>query len=796
MARPRIEPLEARALPSGNAVWTILGDRQPGNPDDVIVVERDAEDPGVLRAVVNGEVVSRRPAAGLSEICVYAGDGDDAVTVRVGNRDSAFVARVWGGAGDDRLTGTHGADDLRGGRGDDTVDGADGDDTISAGAGDDRVRSGRGADRLDGGGGSNTFLGNGRRDVVVRAGDGAAFRRENANPLNRVESADELRDWVADRAVAGWQSWLGRAAEPLWTAAPRPAGGAAGGPTTTSTDTGTNTQEDGVDEADTFKTDGRYLYTVAGNELLVVDAAAPDRLALVGRVALGGDAFASAFYLMGDRAVVLSHGYEYEAPDDAAFPPPVGVADAPLAASRLWWGYSRPVTVVTTVDVSDRTAPRVVHETTLDGWLADSRAVGGRVYAVVGNDLAAPRPLLLNATGGPVYEGEADYRARLDESLPEVLPGYTTTDFEPGGAVAGGGSLVDGADVYLPETAGGGQLLSIAVFDPAADAPGPASVTTVAGATGEVYASRESLYVAATDYLSPWRGGVASTQLYKFALDGDSAPLDAVGSVDGTVLNQFSMDEEGGYFRIATTSGWGDDATNAVYVLADAGAELRRVGAVTDIGVTETIHSVRFEGDTGYVVTFRRVDPLFVLDLSDPTRPAVAGELTIPGFSSYLQLVGDGLLIGLGRDADPRTGAVGGLQLSLFDVSDPARPARRDVFTFSAEAWGGSSEAEWDHHALSWFADAGVLALPVAGDWSDPAVLEVLRVGPDGIEELGEVAHDSPVQRSLRVGGVLYSLSAGEIQAHRLTDPSVRLGRVGLPAPPTREPILVPFAVV
>src|SRR5262249_42062487 len=152
----------------------------------------------------------------------------------------------------------------------------------------------------------------------------------------------------------------------------------------------------------------------------------------------------------------------------------------------------------------------------------------------------------------------------------------------------------------------------------------------------------------------------------------------------------------------------------------------------------------------------------------DPTHPTVAGELIIPGYSSYLQSLGNGLVVGVGRDADPATGAVGGLQLSLFDVSDPAHPKRLDVFSFSGDAWGGSSDAEWDHHALSWFPDVGVLTLPVSVSWDKPAALEVMHLGTDGIKQLGEIGHDSPVMRSLRIGDQLFSMSVSEIKANNL----------------------------
>jgi uncharacterized secreted protein with C-terminal beta-propeller domain len=772
---PRAEELESRALLSGNPVWTILGDRQPGNSDDTIVVRRDPLYSHVLQAVVNGEVVSTHQRAGLTRIRVFAGAGDDTVSIDLGNRMSVFVVVVRGGAGNDHLVGTNGRDDLRGGAGDDTLDGAGGSDWLRGGTGNDRLHGGHGADAIDAGIGSDVFFGRETRDTVVRPGDDPTFRSANANPLRPASSVADLRDWVVRNSLGNWSSWFGApgmrvdVSDPVFTAPGVPTtGGGAGAEAW-----GTNTQEQGVDEADILKTDGQFLYTIASGELLVIDARAPEALAIIGRVAVDG--MADSFYLIGDRAVVMSRSYEYEAPERL----PGGSS----AGAAIWWGaFYRPKTVVTTIDLSDRASPAVLHETALDGNLVDSRAVDGRVYVVVENSLFSPQPCLVQTTRGEVFESRSEYRDRLDDTLLDTLPAYTTTDHEAVGEVEGTGSLVAGVALYLPEDPGAAQLVSVAAFDPLAGAPGPIAVTTIAGASGEVYASPDSLYVAATDYASPWRGGGATTQLYKFALKADAVPLEAVGAVDGTVLNGFSMDEAGDYFRIATTRGWGAEATNAVYVMSDTGDQFEVVGAVEDIGLTERIFSARFEGDTAYIVTFRQTDPLHVIDLSNPTSPQVVGELQIPGYSSYLQVLSDDLVLGLGRDADPRTGAVLGLQLSLFDVSDPDNPSRVDVYSFSTDAWGGWSDAEWDHHAISWFADVGVLALPVSLDGSFSASLEVLGVGTSGIELLGEIAHDSPVLRSLRIGEVLFSLSATEVQAHSLTNPSVHVGAVGLPA--------------
>jgi uncharacterized secreted protein with C-terminal beta-propeller domain len=800
---PCLEQLETRTLLSGipglglvgvpgdapGPVWTVRGDQDPTQLNDTIVIRYSPQDAGVVEAVVNGSVVSSRRAADLRLLRVRAGAGDDTVTINI--PDPTFAIRVWGGTGNDHLIGHNGREILLGGAGDDILDGGGGRDVLIGGGGNDKLHGGLGADRLDGGAGVNTIFGRDVRDRVVRTIGQNLFRHAGANPLHRAASLEQLREWVVKNALDSWAATFGTKAGPIWVGGPWRGNTlpvfaldrvtTAAETTGAGTSTGTNTQEAGVDEADILKTDGQYLYTIVGGKLLIINARDPEELAIVGEAAV--DAGVEAFYLLGDRVVILSRTFQY---DDVPWPKPLPGDSGGIARAAIWWRPFRIRTTITTIDVSDRTAPTVLHKTTLDGSLVDSRAVDGRVYVVVENNLSIPQPRLIETDDGDVYESEEEYRARLD--VLDFLPGYSTTDYTGDDVEHGDGSLVDGADLYIPDVISGRQLLSVAVFNPAGDGCDPVAVTTVAGTSGEIYASTDSLYIAATDYVSPWRGGGPSTQIYKFALQGDAVPLDAVGVVNGTVLNQFSMDDEGGYFRIATTSGWGNRSTNSVFVMADTGDELEVVGAIKGLAKGERIFSVRFEGNIGFVVTFRQVDPLFTLDLANPTQPRVVGELKIPGYSTYLQSIGDGRLIGLGRDADPDTGQVRGLQVSLFDVSDLSAPKQLDVFSFSSDDWGGWSEAEWDHHAISFFADASVLALPVSTGWNDPAALEVLHVGAEGFELLGAIRHDSPVLRSLQIGAWLFSMSYGEIQVHLLSDPAHQVGAIELPAPTPTPP--------
>ncbi|HSH59494.1 MAG TPA: beta-propeller domain-containing protein, partial [Acidimicrobiales bacterium] len=270
------------------------------------------------------------------------------------------------------------------------------------------------------------------------------------------------------------------------------------------------------------------------------------------------------------------------------------------------------------------------------------------------------------------------------------------------------------------------SVLSVDAEDPR---PGPAA--TVLGAGELVYASAKNLYVTTTRWTGPvpledgsdnarTRPGIVpgegTTDIHKFAItDKVRTQYLASGRVPGRVLNQFSMSELSGDLRVATTSdgtSQGRDETGAsesrVSVLRQEGEALNTVGSVDGLGKGERIYAVRFLGDRGYVVTFRQTDPLYVIDLADPTRPAVKGELKIPGYSAYLHPVGEHRLIGVGQEATEQGRPVG-TQVSLFDVSDPGSPER----LAQAVLPRSHSEAEFDHHAFLYWPSTGLTLLPV-----------------------------------------------------------------------------------
>ncbi len=543
----------------------------------------------------------------------------------------------------------------------------------------------------------------------------------------------------------------------------------------------TNVQEAGVDEPDVAKTDGRVLVTAAGGDLRIVDVtgAAPRE---VGRLPLtvpsgspeAGPEFAPEYadasvFLAGDRVVALVRQNTMIAYD--------------TAMSTYPGGGMPSTTAVLLIDISDPAAPVVESRLEVEGNYLDARMVDETVRLVVSSYPELQFPMTEQDYNLPEDELTERNRAVVEAStIADWLPSYTFTsgDDEP---VTD--QLVGCEQLSRPDDFTGYSTLSVLTFDPAEglSAEGTVGVLTD-GDT--VYASPDRLYVATTRWGDPFPADDRSirpmperneitTGIHAFDITGNApARYLASGEVDGRIIGRYAMSEHQGVLRVATTiddwTGNTDTSESVLYTLEEGDGELVPLGQVGGLGKGEQIYAVRYFGDTGYVVTFRQVDPLYVLDLSDPANPAVTGELKITGYSSYLHDGGDDRLIGVGQEATA-DGATVGAQVSLFDVADPSAPTKLDGHVVP-DAW---SQTEWDPQSFLFWPDTDQVVVPLE-TMTGPSAL-VVQLGDDTVTEQGQITRtEAPsegwtqLRRSIVVGDALYTVWQDGVQVNGLDD--------------------------
>jgi inhibitor of cysteine peptidase len=496
------------------------------------------------------------------------------------------------------------------------------------------------------------------------------------------------------------------------------------GGTSTRDYSNTNIQVSGVDEADTVKTDGSYLYTIGNNSqaVYILDAS-PSTPHIVAKIFLNNTSI-TGIYLSadGNKLTVIGNAWVAYYLENR-----VGSAGATTLIGMPYWNSG--TTFAYVYNVSNKASPVLARNFTMSGSYVNSRMIGNYVYEIV---------------------SQSAYEQNGTVVLPAVFAGPEPSNLDPTKIY-----YTDTPATYYTYT----TIVGLNVMN---DVLAPSNLTIMMGYTGNLYVSPTNIYVTYPVYtyetLAPqtpstiptplmpsdkenptviapgapvsdimvqqsWSG----TAIYRVHVSEGSLTFAAQGNVTGNVLSQYSMDENKDYFRIATNSyqydgsSWMGTLQNNLYVL---NSNLQIVGKIENLATGESMHAARFMGNRCYLVTFQQVDPLFVVDLSQPTAPRVLGNLTIPGFSDFLQPYDETHLIGIGKDADASIDAdkietpgniyytaILGLKVSLFDVSNVANPTEVGHVVIGDR--GTTSDALYDPKALLFDQSRNLLVLPV-----------------------------------------------------------------------------------
>ena len=664
--------------------------------------------------------------------------------------------------------------------------------------------------------------------------------------LKKFSSLAEVRSFIGNNTVGGGgygYDTLAGSSMVKSTAVPTSVRETAGNAPTGSDYSKTNIQVEGVDEADIVKTDGKYIYTISGNKILIVDAYPPENGRVLSSIEINGSV--NQMFVNKDRLVVFG---SVNLPREPVY------AGSTVMPDRLYYPIYDTKEFVRVYDVADRASPILKRDLALNGSYFDSRMIGNRVYFIVnnnvwGNDIVLPMETAkcIGVKGGcsqDIYyidEPANSYMFTLIGSLnlDDDLAEPTTKTF----LLANTEDMFVSLDnIYithqkLHSTDESLGILVNEVLLPMVPEDVGKKITEAYKSDRKSYEKQADISGILFNYTSSLSREennklgaiftekisatlakrIEKTVVYKISISNGAVNLVAKGEFPGHILNQFSMDEFNGYFRTATTTGdvWDHTSKNHVYVLGDDGkGVLNVVGKVEDLAPGEKIYSARFLGERAYVVTFKKTDPLFVIDLKDPTNPKLLGKLKIPGYSDYLHPYDQNHVIGIGKNTieaseelkkqrDLDFAWYQGVKLALFDVTDPENPKEMSKFLIGDR--GTDSLALGDHKAFLFNKERGLLVIPVllaeikdkqqpdgfggpqSGDYTFQGAYVFELTLDKGFVLKGRITHvadpesfkksgyyyysaGDAVQRSLYIGNVLYTISNKLVKANNLAD--------------------------
>jgi len=547
----------------------------------------------------------------------------------------------------------------------------------------------------------------------------------------------------------------------------------------------TNIQVEGVDEPDIVKTDGTYLYILSNQTVFIIKANPSNEAEILSEISFKDEVYITNLFINNNYLIVFGGSYNYpilyeKNSEDL-------VETEGTVVDDIAWDVS--TSVIKIYDISNRQNPKIEKDIEIDGNYFDSRMIGNNIYVI-----STEYTYYIYRT----YEGEGIL------NVPKIQINNNVTNISYNDIY-----YVDAPEIVDTMT----HVISINL-----DSMEVKEKSFLIGISQTMYVSKSNIYLVYTKYdynIRILTDGIyepsdETTMIHKINIKNGDIKYQTKGEVPGHVLNQFSMDEHNGYFRIATTIGyaWNENnpSENNIYILDE---NLERVSEIEDIASGEQIYSARFTGDKAYIVTFKNIDPFFTIDLSDPLNPQILGYLKIPGYSTYLHPFDEGHIIGIGKDTiesnDPSFAWYQGLKISLFDVSDFENPQELDKVIIGDR--GTDSPALYDHKAFLFDKEKELLVIPVSlfeisedikneydeepaskyGEFTYQGAY-VYKLNLDGFEYKGRITHmseeekqtnknwwywyqsNSYIYRSLYIGNVLYTISDKMVKMNNLDD--------------------------
>ncbi|HEC81353.1 MAG TPA: hypothetical protein ENI42_02860, partial [Thermoplasmatales archaeon] len=539
----------------------------------------------------------------------------------------------------------------------------------------------------------------------------------------------------------------------------------------------TNIQVEGVDEPDIVKTDGTYIYMIANQSIYIIKAYPWANAYVVSRIKTGNNT--KEIFINNNKLVIFESSYRHP-------------ENPPYNETCCWW-YGVTTTIIKIYDIADRTEPKLVKEVESDGSYFDARMIGEYVYVI---------------TTEHTYDIYHVTNGNETINIPEIK-------------IDGVSKKIPVTKIYYVDIPENDYTLTHVLAININDKNKDVNIKSfLLGNTNTMYVSQHNIYLACTKYnnqawpltINTYFESKETTVVHKISIKNGDISYAAQGEVPGRILNQFSMDEYNGFFRIATTTGhiWDGNSRNNIYILNQ---NLSRVSEIEDIAPGERIHSARFMGTKAYLVTFKKVDPFFTIDLSDPYNPKILGKLKIPGYSDYLHPYDENHIIGIGKETvealeyqkEMRNldfAWYQGIKIALFDVTDFEHP--KEIAKIVIGDRGTDTPVLRDHKAFLFDREKNLLVIPVTVYEIDETIKEqhngytgniygeftfqgvyVYRVTVEkGFEFKGRVTHrddnepsngyhwywdsDCSITRSLYIDNVLYTISNKMIKMNDL----------------------------